>query len=137
MTPRGRVVASAVVGSEPTIMLTGPTPATQKVLRTAGLTIDDIDVFEVNEAFAAVVMKWMKDLHVDPEKVNVNGGSIALGHPLGATGAMILGTCLDELERTRGSLRPDHAVHRRRHGRGNHHRAALRPRPDKEGITND
>jgi len=102
MTPRGRVVASAVVGSEPTIMLTGPTPATQKVLRTAGLTIDDIDVFEVNEAFAAVVMKWMKDLHVDPEKVNVNGGSIALGHPLGATGAMILGTCLDELERTGG-----------------------------------
>jgi len=77
-------------------------PATEKVLKTAGLTIDDIDVFEVNEAFAAVVLKWIKDLHVDPAKVNVNGGAIALGHPLGATGAMILGTCLDELERTGG-----------------------------------
>ncbi len=102
MTPKGRVVASAVVGTEPTIMLTGPVPATEKVLKTAGLTIDDIDVFEVNEAFAAVVLKWIKDLHVDPDKVNVNGGAIALGHPLGATGAMILGTCLDELERTGG-----------------------------------
>jgi acetyl-CoA C-acetyltransferase len=102
MTPRGRVVASAVIGTEPTIMLTGPVPATEKALKTAGLTIDDIDVFEVNEAFAAVVLKWIKDLHVDPEKVNVNGGAIALGHPLGATGAMILGTCLDELERTGG-----------------------------------
>ncbi len=102
MTPKGRVVASAVVGTEPTIMLTGPVPATEKVLKTAGLTIDDIDLFEVNEAFAAVVLKWIKDLHVDPEKVNVNGGAIALGHPLGATGAMILGTCLDELHRTGG-----------------------------------
>ncbi len=102
MTPRGRIVASSVTGSEPTIMLTGPTPATEKVLKTAGLTIDDIDVFELNEAFAAVVLKWMKDLHVDPEKVNVNGGAISMGHPLGATGAMIFGTCLDELERTGG-----------------------------------
>ncbi len=102
MVPRARVVATAVTGSEPTIMLTGPTPATQKVLRTAGLTLDDIDVFEINEAFAAVVLKWMRDLDVDPEKVNVNGGAIAMGHPLGATGAMILGTCLDELERTGG-----------------------------------
>ena len=102
MTPRGRVVASAVVGSEPTIMLTGPTPATEKVLKTAGLTIDDIDVFELNEAFAAVVLKWMKDLNVDPDKVNVNGGAIAMGHPLGATGAIITATCLDELERTGG-----------------------------------
>ena len=100
--PRARIVASAVVGSDPTIMLTGPTPATEKVLRTAGLTIDDIDVFELNEAFAAVVLKWMKDLHIDPAKVNVNGGAIAMGHPLGATGAMIVGTCLDELERTGG-----------------------------------
>ena len=102
LVPRARIVASAVVGSDPTIMLTGPTPATEKVLRTAGLTIDDIDVFELNEAFAAVVLKWMKDLHIDPAKVNVNGGAIAMGHPLGATGAMIVGTCLDELERTGG-----------------------------------
>jgi acetyl-CoA C-acetyltransferase len=83
-------------------MLTGPTPATEKVLKTAGLTIDDIDVFELNEAFAAVVLKWMKDLNVDPDKVNVNGGAIAMGHPLGATGAIITATCLDELERTGG-----------------------------------
>ena len=102
LVPRARIVASAVVGSDPTIMLTGPTPATEKVLRTAGLTIDDIDVFELNEAFAAVVLKWMRDLHIDPAKVNVNGGAIAMGHPLGATGAMIVGTCLDELERTGG-----------------------------------
>ena len=102
MTPRGRVVASAVVGSEPTIMLTGPTPATEKVLKTAGLTINDIDAFELNEAFAAVVLKWMKDLDVDPDKVNINGGAIAMGHPLGATGAIITATCLDELERTGG-----------------------------------
>ncbi|RAF54045.1 acetyl-CoA C-acyltransferase, partial [Burkholderia multivorans] len=91
--------ATAVVGSEPTIMLTGPTPATQKVLDKAGMTVDDIDLFELNEAFAAVVLKWMKDLGIPHEKVNVNGGAIAMGHPLGATGAMILGTVLDELER--------------------------------------
>ena len=83
-------------------MLTGPTPATELALKRAGLTVDDIDVFELNEAFASVVMKWMKDLKVPHEKVNVNGGAIAMGHPLGATGAMILGTCLDELERTGG-----------------------------------
>lgn len=99
MKPRARIVATAVVGSEPTIMLTGPTPATQKVLDKAGLTVDDIDLFELNEAFAAVVLKWMKDLGIPHEKVNVNGGAIAMGHPLGATGAMILGTVLDELER--------------------------------------
>jgi acetyl-CoA C-acetyltransferase len=102
LTPRARIVASAVVGSDPTIMLTGPTPATEKVLATAGLTVDDIDVFELNEAFAAVVLKWMKDLNIPEEKVNVNGGAIAMGHPLGATGAMIVGTCLDELERSGG-----------------------------------
>lgn len=102
LTPRGRVVAYAEVGSEPTIMLTGPTPATEKVLAKAGLTVDDIDVFELNEAFASVVMKWEKDLNIPHEKVNINGGAIAMGHPLGATGAMILGTCLDELERTGG-----------------------------------
>jgi acetyl-CoA C-acetyltransferase len=99
LTPRARIVSVSVVGSEPTIMLTGPTPATEKALAKAGLTVDDIDLFEVNEAFAAVVMKFMKDLNVPHEKVNVNGGAIALGHPLGATGAMILGTLIDELER--------------------------------------
>jgi acetyl-CoA C-acetyltransferase len=99
LTPRARVVATAVTGSDPTIMLTGPTPATRKALKTAGLTIDDIDLFELNEAFASVVLKWMKDLDIPEEKVNVNGGAIAMGHPLGATGAMILGTMVDELER--------------------------------------
>ena len=99
MTPRARIVATAVTGSEPTIMLTGPTPATQKALDRAGLTVDDVDLFELNEAFAAVVMKWQKDLGIPDDKVNVNGGAIAMGHPLGATGAMILGTLLDELER--------------------------------------
>ena len=99
LTPRARIIATAVVGSEPTIMLTGPTPATVKALERAGLTVDDIDLFELNEAFAAVVMKWQKDLGIPDEKVNVNGGAIAMGHPLGATGGMILGTLLDELER--------------------------------------
>jgi len=102
LAPRGRVVASAVTGSDPTIMLTGPTPATEKVLATAGLSKDDIDLWELNEAFAAVVLKWVKDLDLPMEKVNVNGGAIAMGHPLGATGAMIFGTVLDELERTGG-----------------------------------
>ncbi len=99
LTPRARIVSAAVTGSEPTIMLTGPTPATQKALAKAGLEASDIDLFELNEAFASVVMKWMKDLDIPHEKVNVNGGAIAMGHPLGATGAMILGTLLDELER--------------------------------------
>lgn len=98
--PRARIVATAVTSTDPTIMLTGPAPATRKALAKAGLSIDDIDLFEVNEAFASVVMKFMKDMGVSEDKVNVNGGSIAMGHPLGATGAMILGTVLDELERT-------------------------------------
>lgn len=102
MAPRGRVVATAVTGAEATIMLTGPTPATEKVLATAGLTKDDIDVWELNEAFAAVVLKWMKDLDLPRDRVNVNGGAIAMGHPLGATGAMLVSTVLDELERTKG-----------------------------------
>jgi acetyl-CoA C-acetyltransferase len=97
--PRARVVSMAVTGSEPTIMLTGPTPATRKALARAGLTVDDIDLFELNEAFASVVLKWMRDLKIPAEKVNVNGGAIAMGHPLGATGCIILGTLLDELER--------------------------------------
>jgi acetyl-CoA C-acetyltransferase len=99
LTPRGRIVAAAVSGADPTLMLTGPIPATRKVLATAGLGIEDIDLFEINEAFAAVVLKYVRDLGLDPERVNVNGGAIALGHPLGATGAMLLGTALDELER--------------------------------------
>jgi acetyl-CoA C-acetyltransferase len=99
LTPRARIVAGAITGSDPTIMLTGPTPATQKVLQKAGLTTDDIDLFELNEAFASVVLKWIKDLKLPEDKVNVNGGAIAMGHPLGATGAMILGTMVDELER--------------------------------------
>jgi acetyl-CoA C-acetyltransferase len=99
LTPRARIVSVSVVGSEPTIMLTGPVPSALKALAKAGLTVDDIDLFEVNEAFAAVVLKFMNDLDVPHEKVNVNGGAIALGHPLGATGSMILGTLIDELER--------------------------------------
>ncbi|MEV7036681.1 acetyl-CoA C-acetyltransferase [Amycolatopsis sp. NPDC051061] len=99
LTPRARIVATASIGSEPTIMLTGPTPATEKVLKTAGLKPEDIDLWELNEAFASVVLKWIKDLHLDEEKVNVNGGAIAMGHPLGATGAMLVGTVVDELER--------------------------------------
>ena len=97
LTPRARVVATALSGADPTIMLTGPMPAARKALAKAGLTIDDIDLFEINEAFAAVPMKFMKEMGVPEEKVNVNGGSIAMGHPLGATGAMILGTLIDEL----------------------------------------
>ncbi|MBL8323094.1 MAG: acetyl-CoA C-acyltransferase, partial [Acinetobacter sp.] len=91
-------------GTDPTIMLAGPAPAARKALAKAGLSIDDIDLFEVNEAFAAVVLRFINELKIDPAKVNVNGGAIALGHPLGATGAMILGTLLDELER-RGKKR--------------------------------
>lgn len=97
--PRARIVAAALSGADPTIMLTGPMPATRKALAKAGLTVDQIDLFEVNEAFAAVVMRFMKEMKVPHDKVNVNGGAIAMGHPLGATGAMILGTLVDELHR--------------------------------------
>jgi len=97
--PRARIVATAVTSTDPTIMLTGPAPATRKALAKAGLSVNDIDLFEVNEAFASVVMKFMKEMGVSEDKVNVNGGSIAMGHPLGATGCAILGTLLDELER--------------------------------------
>ncbi len=99
LAPRARIVSAALVGTDPTIMLTGPVPATRKALRKAGLGVDDIDLFEVNEAFAAVVMRFMRELDVPEEKINVNGGAIAMGHPLGATGAMLLGTLIDELER--------------------------------------
>jgi len=99
LTPRARILAAAVSGSDPTIMLTGPAPASRKALAKAGLTTEDIDLYEMNEAFAAVAMRYMRDLDLPHEKVNVNGGAIAMGHPLGATGAMILGTLIDELER--------------------------------------
>ena len=99
LTPRARIVAVALSGADPTIMLTGPMPATRKALAKAGMTVDQIDLFEVNEAFAAVVMRFMKEMQVPHDKVNVNGGAIAMGHPLGATGAMILGTLIDELQR--------------------------------------
>src|SRR5438309_437175 len=97
--PRARIVAQAIVGSEPTIMLTGPIPATQKVLKKAGLQLSDIDLFEVNEAFAPVVLAWQQETGADMEKVNYSGGAIALGHPLGASGARLITTLLHELER--------------------------------------
>ena len=97
--PRARIVAAALSGADPTIMLTGPMPAARKALAKAGMTVDQIDLFEVNEAFAAVVMRFMKEMKVPHDKVNVNGGAIAMGHPLGATGAMILSTLIDELHR--------------------------------------
>ncbi len=99
LTPRGRIVATALSGADSTIMLTGPAPACRKALAKAGLTVDDIDLVEINEAFAAVVLHFVSDMGLSLEKVNVNGGAIAMGHPLGATGAMILGSLLDELER--------------------------------------
>jgi acetyl-CoA C-acetyltransferase len=96
---RAKILATAVSGSDPTIMLTGPAPASRKALAKAGLTVEDLDLVEMNEAFAAVVLRFVKDMDLDLDKVNVNGGAIAMGHPLGATGAMILGTLIDELER--------------------------------------
>ncbi|MEV6321971.1 acetyl-CoA C-acetyltransferase [Nocardia sp. NPDC051787] len=102
LTPRARIVATATSGADSTIMLTGPTPAAKKALAKAGLTLDDIDLVEINEAFASVVLKFQKDLNIPDEKLNVNGGAIAMGHPLGATGAMITGTMVDELERRNG-----------------------------------
>jgi acetyl-CoA C-acetyltransferase len=100
--PKARILATAVSGADPTIMLTGPAPASKKALAKAGITVDDLDLVEINEAFAAVVLRFVKDMGLDMEKVNVNGGAIAMGHPLGATGGMILGTLVDELHRTGG-----------------------------------
>ena len=99
LTPRARVVAAGNMGDDPTLMLNAPVPSTRKILERAGLTIDDIDLFEINEAFAVVSEKFMRDLDLDRDKVNVNGGAMALGHPIGATGAILIGTVLDELER--------------------------------------
>ncbi len=102
MKARARILATAVSGADPTIMLTGPAPAAKKALAKAGLTVDQLDLVEINEAFAAVVLRFVRDMDLDMEKVNVNGGAIAMGHPLGATGGMILGTLIDELHRTGG-----------------------------------
>lgn len=102
--PRARILSTAKIGTDPTIMLTGPVPVTEKILRDSGMAISDIDLFEVNEAFASVVLRFMQAFDVDPALVNPNGGSIAMGHPLGATGAIIIGTLLDELERTGKSV---------------------------------
>ena len=102
MKPRARILATALSGDDPTIMLTGPAPAAKKALAKAGITKDDLDLVEINEAFTAVVLRFVRDMDLDMEKVNVNGGAIAMGHPLGATGAMILGTIVDELHRTGG-----------------------------------
>jgi len=102
LTPRARIVSMAVVGSEPTIMLTGPAPASRKALAKAGLTAEDMDIVEINEAFASVALRLQSELNIPDEKLNPNGGAIAMGHPLGATGAIILGTLVDELERTGG-----------------------------------
>jgi acetyl-CoA C-acetyltransferase len=101
---RARVVATSNMGDDPTLMLNAPVPAARKVLARAGLTLADIDLFEINEAFAVVAEKFMRDLDLDRDKVNVNGGAMALGHPIGATGAMLIGTILDELERTDGQF---------------------------------
>lgn len=102
LTPRARILATAVSGADPTIMLTGPAPASKKALAKAGISVEDLDLVEINEAFAAVVLRFVRDMGLDMEKVNVNGGAIAMGHPLGATGGMILGTLVDELHRTGG-----------------------------------
>ncbi|HEY5710044.1 MAG TPA: acetyl-CoA C-acetyltransferase [Solirubrobacterales bacterium] len=102
MKPKARILATAVSGADPTIMLTGPAPASKKALAKAGIAVDQLDLIEINEAFAAVVLRFVKDMGLDMEKVNVNGGAIAMGHPLGATGGMILGTLVDELHRTGG-----------------------------------
>ena len=99
LTPRGRIVATAVLATDPVIMLTGPGPAAKKCLEKAGMTKDDIDLWEINEAFASVALRYMRDLDIDHEVTNVNGGAIAMGHPLGATGAMLVSIVLDELER--------------------------------------
>ncbi len=102
MKPKARILATALSGADPTIMLTGPAPASKKALAKAGLTVEDLDLVEINEAFAAVVLRFVKDMGLEMEKVNVNGGAIAMGHPLGATGGMILGTLIEELHRTGG-----------------------------------
>jgi acetyl-CoA C-acetyltransferase len=119
------VKAFACIGSEPTIMLTAPAAVTRKLLKRVGMSAKDIDLFEINEAFAAVVLRYLREMDLDPARVNVNGGAIAMGHPLGASGAIILGTALDELERPRSDHRAHHPVRRQRFGHGHHHRARV------------
>ena len=99
LTPRAKIVGFSSTGTEPTIMLTGPAPSAEKVLKRCGMSKDDIDLFELNEAFAVVVLRYMQQMDIDHEAINVNGGAIAMGHPLGATGGMVLGTLIDEMER--------------------------------------
>ena len=123
--PRARVVAQVLVGSDPYYHLDGPIAATTKVLAKAGMTMKDIDLFEVNEAFASVVMSWAKVHDADMDKVNVNGGAIAIGHPVGATGSRLITTILHELERRDADLRARLHVLRRRVGHRHHHRAAV------------
>jgi acetyl-CoA C-acetyltransferase len=132
--PRARIRAFANIGSEPAIMLTGPIDVTNKVLKKAGMTVADIDLFELNEAFASVVLRYMQALDIPHDKINVAGGAIAMGHPLGATGAMIFGTVLDELERPQSQDRAGDALHRRRHGNGDNHRAGVIARPCRRSI---
>ena len=123
--PRARIRATAKIGTDPTIMLTGPVPVTEKILRESGMEIADLDLIEVNEAFSAVVLRFLQAFDADPSRVNVNGGAIALGHPLGATGAMILGTALDELERTGKETALATLCVGQRHGRRHDHRAGV------------
>ena len=124
--PRARIIAQALVGDEPYYHLNGPVARdADTVLDKAGMTIGDIDIFEVNEAFASVVVNWSRQHKVDVDKVNVNGGAIALGHPVGSTGSRLITTALHELERTGGSTRADLDVRRRRARDRHHHRAAL------------
>ena len=123
--PRARIVDHLTVGVDPVMMLTGPIPATAKILERNGLTIADLDLVEINEAFASVVLAWERETPPDMDRVNVNGGAIALGHPLGSTGARLITTLLHELERTDGDVRPRHDVLRRRARHGDPHRKDL------------
>ena len=132
--PRARIRSFASVGSEPTIMLTGPSYSAEKALKLAGMNAADIDLYELNEAFASVVLRFMEVMNVPHDKMNVNGGAIAMGHPLGATGAMIWAPCLTNLS-AQPLHRPGHAVRGRRHGHRHHHRARLKPRPDANLLT--
>ena len=132
---RARILATAVSGADPTIMLTGPAPASKKALAKAGLTVDDLDLVEINEAFAAVVLRFVRDMGLDIDKVNVNGGAIAMGHPLGATGAMILGHAGRRAGAPEQALRPGDPVRRRRDGHRHRRRAHLIPAPSNERET--
>ena len=129
--PRARLRATVSVGSDPLLMLTGPIPATRKVLDRAGLALDDVDLVEINEAFASVVLAWARELDPDMDRVNPNGGAIAMGHPLGATGAILMTKLIHELERQRSGGRPPDDVHRLRPGDGDRPRTRVseRPRP--------